>query len=73
MKSKLAHLASLAKGGVEAAKAKALEATSHMQSKGVIADTVEATAGKLAAAIRGQGADAKLEVVASVTCDPKSL
>ena len=79
MKSKLEHLASLAKGGVEAAKAKALEAASHMQSKSVIADTVEATAGKLAAAIRGQGADAgaaadaKLEVVASETRDPKSL
>lgn len=79
MKSKLAHLASLAQGGVVAANAKAQEAASHMPSKSVIADTVEATAGKLAAAIRGQGADtgaaadAKLEVAASETRDPKTL
>lgn len=53
MKSMLAHLASLAKGGAEAANAKALEAASHMPSKSVITDTVEATAGMLAAAIRG--------------------
>ena len=53
MKSKLAHLASLAKGWADAAKSKALEAANHMPSKSVIADTVEATAGMLAAAIRG--------------------
>lgn len=79
MKTKLAHLASLAKSGAEVAKAKALEAATHMPSKSVIADAVEATAGRLAAAIRGQGtdagaaADAKLEVAASETRDTKSL
>jgi hypothetical protein len=55
MKSKLANLASLAKGTAEVAKAKALEAASHMPSKNVIADTVESTPGKLAAAIRRLG------------------
>ena len=77
MKSKLANLANLAKGTAEAAKAKAMEAASHMPSKSVIADTVESTAGKLAAAIRGKGADAvadaKLEVTADETRDTESM
>jgi hypothetical protein len=78
MKSKLANLANLAKGTAEAAKAKALEAASRMPSKCVIADNVESTAGKLAAAIRGKGADAnaavdaKLEVAAGGTRDTES-
>lgn len=69
MKSKLANLANLAK---------ALEAASRMPSKSAIADTVESTAGKLAAASRGQGgdngaADSKLEVASDETRDNESM
>ena len=67
IKSKLANLANLAKGTAEAAKAEAMEAASHMPSKSVIADTVESTAGKLAAAIRGN------EVTAGETRDTESM
>lgn len=79
MNSKLASLASMAKGAAEAAKAKALEAATHMPPKSAIADTVEATAGRLAAAIRGKGADvdpapdATLEIAAGATRDTQSM
>ena len=78
MKSKLANLANLGKGSAETAKVKALEAASRMPSKSAIADTIESTAGKLAAVIRGQGgdggtADSKLEVAADETRDNESM